>query len=375
MLIDCDVHNAVSSDEELRVYLPRRWRRHLDLVGSRTFSPFTKGYAYPKAARFASRRDAWPPTGGLPGSDLEFMRAQLLDAYDVEYAVLNCLYRAPEQRYDAYGAALAAAVNDWQVEHWLERDARLRASITVPFESPTLAAAEIERAAAHPGFVQVLLYPRTSAPLGKRQYWPIYEAACAAGLPIGIHAASTTPGPTTATGWPSYYIEDHTGLAVAFQAQVISLVFEGVFDRFPQLRVVLMEGGFAWVPALAHRLDALHERLGAEVPDLQHRPSRYLRERVRITTQPMEEPERPADLVPLLRDVGAEILMFSTDYPHWDFDNPHRAFRTRVPPDLHRRIMSDNARVLYGFGASDERHLRSTDLTESAVRAESGGHG
>jgi uncharacterized protein len=89
----------------------------------------------------------------------------------------------------------------------------------------------------------------------------------------------------------------------------------------------------------------------------------------------MEEPERPADLVPLLRDVGAEILMFSIDYPHWDFDNPHRAFRTRVPPDLHRRIMSDNARVLYGFGASDERHLRSTDLTESAVRAESGGHG
>jgi uncharacterized protein len=86
MLIDCDVHNAVSSDEELRPYLPRRWREHLDLVGSRTFSPFTKGYAYPKAARFASRRDAWPPTGGLPGSDLEFMRAQLLDAYDVEYA-------------------------------------------------------------------------------------------------------------------------------------------------------------------------------------------------------------------------------------------------------------------------------------------------
>ncbi|MHA6780739.1 amidohydrolase family protein [Pseudonocardia saturnea] len=350
-LIDCDVHNAVSSDAALLPYLPTRWRRHLDLVGSRTFSPFAKGYAYPKAARFASRRDAWPPSGGLPGSDLDFMRAQLLDAYGIEHAVLNCLYRAPEQRNDAFGAALAAAVNDWQVEHWLERDSRLRASVTVPFESPDLAAVEIDRAAAHHGFVQVLLYPRSMAPLGKRRYWPIYEAACRAGLPVGIHAASTTPGPTTASGWPSYYIEDHTGLAVAFQAQVSSLIFEGVFDRFPALRVVLMEGGFAWVPALMARLDALHHRLRDEVPDLEHPPSHYLRHRIRITTQPMEEPERPGDLVPLLREIGQDVLMFSTDYPHWDFDDPQRAFRTRVPADLHQRIMYDNARAQYRFAA------------------------
>lgn len=66
-LIDCDVHNAVPSDAALLPYLPARWRRHLELVGSRTYSPFAKGYAYPKAARFASRHDAWPPSGGPPG--------------------------------------------------------------------------------------------------------------------------------------------------------------------------------------------------------------------------------------------------------------------------------------------------------------------
>ncbi|NMH96369.1 amidohydrolase family protein [Pseudonocardia acidicola] len=348
-LIDCDVHNAVPSDAALIPYLSARWRRHLELVGSRTFSPFTTGYAYPKAAPFASRHDAWPPGGALPGSDLDFMRAQLLDAYDIEFAVLNCLYRAPEQRYDAYAAALAAAVNDWQVEHWLSRDRRLRASITVSFESPELAAAEIHRAAADPGFVQVLLYPRTRDPLGRRAYWPIFEAAAETGLPVGLHAASTTPGPITSAGWPSYYIEDHTSLAVAFQAQVTSLIFEGVFDRFPDLQVVLMEGGFAWVPGLMARLDGLHRRLGAEVPDLVHPPSHYLRHRIRITTQPMEEPEDPADLIPLIRDVGQDVLMFSTDYPHWDFDDPHRAFQTRVPSDLHRRIMYDNARRHYRF--------------------------
>ncbi|WP_275691379.1 amidohydrolase family protein [Pseudonocardia broussonetiae] len=48
--------------------------------------------------------------------------------------------------------------------------------------------------------------------------------------------------------------------------------------------------------------------------------------------------------------MGADVLMFSTDYPHWDFDDPHRAFRTRVPADLHRRIMHDNASAQYRFG-------------------------
>jgi hypothetical protein len=348
-LIDCDVHNAVPSDTALSPYLSARWRRHLELVGSRTYSPFTKGYAYPKAAKFASRHDAWPLSGALPGSDLEFMREQLLDAYPIDYAVLNCLYRAAEQRNDLYGAALARAVNEWQVEHWLERDPRLRASITVPFESPALAAAEIDRAAAHPGFVQVLLFPRTRQPMGRRHYWPIYEAAGRAGLPVGIHAASTTPGPITSAGWPSYYIEDHTALSVAFQAQVISLIMEGVFDHFPELRVVLLEGGFAWIPSMRWRLDSLYARLHEEVPDLEHPPSYYLRHRIRSTTQPMEEPEHPADLVPLLQEIGEDVLMFSTDYPHWDFDNPHRAFQTAVPPDLRTRIMNDNAREYYRF--------------------------
>ncbi|NMH99780.1 amidohydrolase family protein [Pseudonocardia acidicola] len=350
-IIDCDVHNAVPNDAALRPYLPARWRDHMDHVGSRTFSPYENGFVYPKVGPGGgSRADAWPPSGALPGSDLPFMREQLLDRFGIDRAILNCLYRAAEQRHEEYGAALARAVNEWQVEHWLEQDARLRASITVTFESPEPAAAEIRRAAGHPGFVQVLLFPRTLAPLGRRRYWPIYEAAQECGLPVGIHFASTTGAPITSAGWPSFYIEDHTSMSVAFQAQVTSLILEGVFDRFPQLTVVLIEGGFAWVPPLMWRLDHLYHRLGAEVPDLQRLPSEYLRDRVRITTQPIEEPERPADLLDLIDEIGRDILMFSTDYPHWDFDHPQRAFQTKLPPDVHTRIMRGNALDCYALG-------------------------
>jgi predicted TIM-barrel fold metal-dependent hydrolase len=352
-IVDCDVHNAVPSDAALRPYLAARWLEHMDHVGPRTYSPYEAGYVYPKVSPAGgSRTDAWPPGGGIPGSDLDFMREQLLDRYGIDRAILNCLYRAAEQRNEGYGAALARAVNDWQVEHWLERDARLRASITVTFEAPELAAEEIRRAAAaHSGFVQVLLFPRTLAPLGKRRYWPIYDAAQECGLPVGIHFASTTGAPITSAGWPSFYIEDHTAMSVAFQAQVTSLIMDGVFDRFPELKVVLIEGGFAWVPPLMWRLDALYHRLRVEVPDLQRLPSEYLRDRVRITTQPIEEPERPADLLALIEEIGQHILMFSTDYPHWDFDHPQRAFQTKLPDEMRARIMRGNALDYYALGA------------------------
>lgn len=111
-LIDCDVHNTVPSDDVLLPYLPSRWRSHLQLVGTRTYSPYTKGYVYPKVSPAGGcRLDTWPPSGGPPGSDLEFMRKQLLDAYGVSHAILNCLYRAAEERNEEYGAALARAVN------------------------------------------------------------------------------------------------------------------------------------------------------------------------------------------------------------------------------------------------------------------------
>lgn len=349
-LVDCDVHNAVPSAEALLPYLPARWRAHLETFGSRTHSPYAEGYVYPKVSPGGGARlDAWPPSGGPPGSDLEFMAEQLLDRYGVTHAILNCLYRAAEQRNEEYGAALTRAVNDWQVEHWLERDPRLRASITVPFEAPDLAAEEIERAAEHPGFVQVLLFPRTREPLGRRRYWPIYESATRHGLPVGIHFASTTALPVTAAGWPSYYIEDHAVMSMAFQAQVTSLVMEGIFERFPRLQVALIEGGFAWLPPLMWRLDALYHRLYAEVPHVRRLPSEYISDHIRLTTQPMEEPDHPSQLLQLIEQLGEDMLMFSTDYPHWDFDNPERAFQLRLPQELQPKIMHRNARVFYGL--------------------------
>ena len=104
---------------------------------------------------------------------------------------------------------------------------------------------------------------------------------------------------------------------------------------------------FAWLPALAWRLDKHWRRLRAEVPRLRRAPSEYIREHIWVTTQPMEEPERPEDMLATIEWIGLERVMFSTDYPHWDQDDPRYAFKVQLPEDWARLIYRDNARALY----------------------------
>ncbi len=114
--------------------------------------------------------------------------------------------------------------------------------------------------------------------------------------------------------------------------------------------MVLIEGGFAWLPALIWRLDKHWRRLREEVPHLTRPPSAYIREHIWVTTQPIEEPHDPRHIVQVLEHLGgSDRVMFSTDYPHWDFDDPDRAFRVRLPEGDRAKIFAGNAKALYGL--------------------------
>jgi len=345
-VIDCDIHAAMPNDATLYKYLAPRWRRHHEQFGMKGHI----GGAYPRAVPNAARVDSWPPSGLPAGGDLPFMQQQLLDEWNLEYGVLTPLYGAGGMVNLEYGAALASAVNDWQLAEWVEQDKRLRGSILVAYEDAELAAQEIDRMGDHPGFVQVLMVVRTREPLGHRKYWKMYEAACRHDLPIAIHFGGAGGGPITGAGWPSHYIEDHGGMPQAFYAQVISMVTEGIFERFPTLKIVLIEGGFAWVPPLMWRLDQTWKQLKDEVPQVKRLPSEYIREHFWITTQPMEEPPQREYFFQLLEQMDMnDRLMFATDYPHWDFDAPDRALPEGTSKELKRAILAENARKLYRF--------------------------
>ena len=346
-IVDVDIHPK-SSVEDLKPYLSQRWWDHLQTYGTRSRQGFLKGFAYPKSQPQASRRDSWPPSGGLPGSDLGFMRRQYLDLYGIDYAIMNPLSPTGQgDQNDEFSVAMAFAANEFQLEGWNKRDPRLLASVVVPFEDGEASRTEIRRRAGDKRFAHVLFRSRTCELVGKRRYWPIYEAAVEAGFPIGIHVFGTSGRPASNTGWPSFYIEDMTEHASCCQAQVTSLILEGVFERYPGLKVVMIEAGFAWLHALGWRLDKSWKRLKDEVPHLKKAPSEYIREHFWVSTQPMEEPEEPEHLIDVMDWLGWDRIMFSSDYPHWDFDDPFLALPPTLDDERRRKIYSGNARALY----------------------------
>lgn len=349
-IIDCDIHPKVPKLADLKPYLAQRWWDYLQTYGTRQRHGLVKGYPYPKATPQAARRDAWPSNGGLPASDLDFMREQHLDFYGIEFGVMNPLAPSGEgEQNPELSAALASAMNDWQIAAMTRREPRLKASIVVPYEDGEAARAEIEKRAGERDFVQVLVLSRTAEALGRRRYWPIFEAAAEHGLPVGIHVFGYSGWAMTNTGWPSFYIEEMTEHSTSVQAVVTSLIMEGVFERWPSLKIVLIESGFAWLPALGWRLDKTWARMRGEVPHVKRPPSEYIREHFWVSTQPMEEPEEPAHLIDVMEWIGYDRVLFASDYPHWDFDDPFLALPPSLDEARRAQIFSGNARALYRF--------------------------
>ncbi len=308
-----------------------------------------EGPPYPKAQPNASRRDAYPPEGGPQGSSLSFMQQQHLDPNNVVLGVLNPLATGQGIRNHDLSAAICSAINDWQIEKWTSKDARLKGSVVVANEDGRAAAKEVRRRTGDGNFVQVLLLSRNVEPLGQRRYWPIYEAAEEAGLPIGVHAFGFGGNPITASGWPSFYIEEMVGHSQCQQTALASIVLEGVFERHPKLKMIMIEAGFGWAPSLAWRLDKCWQRLRSEVPHVKRPPSEYIRDQVYWTTQPMEDPERRDHLLEVIEWVGWDKLLFATDYPHWDYDDPSRVLPAGVSETNREAFYLNNALKLYGL--------------------------
>jgi uncharacterized protein len=346
-IADCDIHPR-QRPGCLDPWLPKQWQEHAALFGLPSRHGMATGSPYPKSQPNASRRDSYPPEGGRPGSSLSFMQAQHLDANNVVLGILNPLNTGQGLQNPGLSEAICRAVNHWQVAEWTGKDSRLKASIVINYEDAKSSAEEIRHWAGHKDFVQVLMLSRTAEPLGNRRYWPIYEAAAEAGLPLSVHAFGYGGGPITSTGWVSHYVEEMTGHAQSSQAGLGSLLIEGVFERFPGLRVIMVEAGFAWAPALAWRLDKAWKTLRAETPHLKHLPSEYLRRHVWWSTQPMEEPEPREHLLDTIGWMGWDRLLFATDYPHWDFDDPAHALPLKIPEKQRHDFFLGNARAVYG---------------------------
>lgn len=343
MLIDCDVHVTVPRVQTIFPYLPQHWIEH---INQSVFKGPTTTY-YPPRSPVAARPGSAPPDVAA-GSDLNLLREQVLDPLGVDIAIANCLYAIDSLHNPEAAVDFARATNDWLIAEWLEKEPRLRASLVIPVQLPELAAAEIDRVGDHPGFVQVLLPARTEHPYGNRLYRPMWDAIARHDLVAGIHFGGAPGNPPFPSGWPSYFVEEYTGMAQVFQSQLVSIVSEGVFDLFPSMRVSLLESGFTWLPAFMWRFNKEWHNLRRLVPWVKMAPSEYIREHVRLTIQPLNAPPTWEQMQTTLDQIGSDdLLMFSTDYPHQHLSDPLESFLPHLSDTLAQKIRGENARNWY----------------------------
>ena len=162
-IADCDLHLGPRSFDELKPFLSSRILHHIDTYGMSHRVPWQNGNpAYPKSAPYAARRDALPPGGSPPGTDLEFTRRQHLDPFNIQLGLINPPLPSQNFMNPDLGNAICHALNEWQIESLVRPEPRLRASIVVNYEDPPAAAAEIERCAGTPGYGHILLMSRTA---------------------------------------------------------------------------------------------------------------------------------------------------------------------------------------------------------------------
>jgi predicted TIM-barrel fold metal-dependent hydrolase len=292
----------------------------------------------PQAAEGALRLDA---------------RIRDLDKEGIDVQVLYGGLAIGATTFEDSGFALdfCRAYNDWLVDVCGRHPDRLAAVAIVPLQHPDNAVAELTRAAGLGG-VGVMIPPVLGGlNLDDRSLQPFFEAAADLGVAVGVHGAPGMNLPLPGAERFDNYAQVHTlSFPVDQMVAFTALAMGGVLDRFPALRVAFLESGVGWVPYFVHRMHEHREKRGDMVPDMTSHPRDYIDRGQCFFSFECEEPL----LEPYIEHLGADSLVFSSDYPHWDCDYPGtvemaRANAAPLGDDVLTGILGTNAARLYGL--------------------------
>jgi predicted TIM-barrel fold metal-dependent hydrolase len=350
-LIDCDVHPLIGDVAGLRKHMSKRAVRRVFGEQVQVYARDPNRIPHPTSGL---RLDAVTPSGGPAGSDAAFALEQWIDPYDIAAALLIPIQSGLVIPWgdERAGNEFVSAFNTYFMEEWVKLDSRYRLCISVSPYDVAAAVAEVERLADEDG-VAAIFVPHGAVGLGRRAYDPLYEVAQAHRLPIVLHPTGAEgnlyDAPRLAGGLPGTYPERHSLLLQPGQAVLTNMIFGGVFERFPDLMLVLSEYGVTWAGPMMWRMDRAWELGDRELAGLSRAPSETVRRSVRFTTQPLDEPPVQSQLHDALELMHAgETLMFSSDYPHWDTDDPRLIMKSRLPAHLRKSIAQDTALACFG---------------------------
>ncbi|HEU5328026.1 MAG TPA: amidohydrolase family protein [Thermomicrobiales bacterium] len=349
--IDVDLHHQFASWGEVAPYAPESLHHR---IARQSGPPLARHGFRPIGAPFDEtlRPPAKDGCPVHPASDPAWVKDRYLAARGIDVAILTgSLTSLGVQPNADMAAAIARSINDWTLATWVRPFDCFKGSILVAPQDPVQAVAEIDRLGDDPGMVQVLMGSATETPLGRRNYHPIYEACVRHQLPLALHLGGEGAGlapPPTAVGHPTTYFEWYGSLPQVYMAHIMSMVTEGVFERFPALTVVLYEGGIAWLPHIMWRFDKNWKAQRSETPWVKQRPSAYIVKHFRSTTYPLELMREPDQLAQVLAMMdGEHTLLFSGNYPNWALGDPQTMLEG-IPEHIRRNVLVENALATYG---------------------------
>jgi len=247
-----------------------------------------------------------------------------------------------------WAVATCRAYNTMLHEEITSRSPRLKGVALLPLQDPVAAEAELRRTITRYGFVGAMLAADGHYLLGHARFDPIYATAQELDVPVCVHASGTDMSNLGFEPFPKF-IQAHTvSHAFGQMRQITSMIFEAVPARFPRLRIAYLEAGAGWVPYFIQRMDEEFEKRGhVEATRLPRRPSEYVRGGNIYFSCEAEEILLPQALA----YVGADQILYASDYPHWDHGYPQSVKeltdRADVTDAQKRLIFSDNPRRLY----------------------------
>ena len=245
------------------------------------------------------------------------------EEFGVDYPIINTFEPLGKFSQPDLAMALMRAYNDLLLDRYLD-DHDFLALGAVATQKPAEAAEEIDRLGAEDQVVGLYIgssgeYP----PLGDPSYDVIYQAAEDNDLPIAFHGNAEEfmfDFPAQNRGFNNFFAVHTVAHTWQQMLTLTSLIAEGTPAKFPDLNWIFLESGYGWVPYMMHRMNKIYHMRRSEVPLLDQSPERYIRESMFFASQPLGEPENPDDMANIIEIMGADNLMFATDYPHWDFD-------------------------------------------------------
>jgi hypothetical protein len=246
-----------------------------------------------------------------------------------------------------YAAAFCRAYNEWVASICAESP-RLKAVALVPFQDVDAAVQEIERAITRLGLAGIAVASfGLKEHLGQPLFWPIYEQLQKLNTPLLVH--NSRQGPAGEIRFDTFLFRHTIGRPFETLLDCAALMYGGVPEKFPRLKIAFLECGCGWVPYWMDRMDEEWEKRQAEAPLLKKKPSQYIIEGHWYYATEPEETTLPY----VMERIGEDRILFASDYPHWDGNFPHMTSTLKRRKDITDRqkdkILRANAAELYGW--------------------------